>query len=92
VIMSAVHPISATPSSSFARTTPNGRFCARHSLTISLYRGSKMCKGKGTPGSKTKSRGNRGSSVLTKSLRFGVAPAGRVVRLYAVLDLPLPED
>jgi hypothetical protein len=58
--------MSATPSED-ARTTPNGFFCSRHSAIISLYRGSKMCSGNGTPGSSTSSSGKIGNSELTAS-------------------------
>src|SRR5437588_10708604 len=56
--------MSATPSED-ARTTPKGFFCSRHSAIISLYRGSKMCSGRGTPGSSTSSSGKMGNSELT---------------------------
>ena len=64
-MISAVQPISATPSED-ARTTPNGFFCSRHSAIISLYRGSKMCSGSGTPGSNTSSSGKIGNSELKR--------------------------
>src|ERR1035437_7099331 len=63
-MISAVQPISATPSDD-ARTTPNGFFHSRHSAIISRYRGSKICSGKGTPGSSTRSSGKMGNSEFT---------------------------
>jgi hypothetical protein len=58
--------MSATPSED-ARTIPKGFFCSRHSAIISLYRGSKMWSGSGTPGSSTNSRGKMGNSELKAS-------------------------
>src|SRR6185369_15322939 len=43
-------------------------FPRRMSRSICLYRGSKMCKGRGTPGNSTTGRGKSGSSCSPRTL------------------------
>src|SRR5215469_12931711 len=85
--MTAVHPTSANAFSR-ARIMPKGVLCARHSATSSLYRGSKICKGRGAPGKSTTSSGNRGSKLtqaILSVLWYGSKPV-RCIRLQH-LDL-----
>src|ERR1035441_10103330 len=57
--ISHAQPMSRSPSSD-SHTIPNSRPSLRHSPIIFLKRSAKMCSGTSSPGSATRSSGNRG--------------------------------
>src|SRR6266536_3872996 len=84
-MISAVQPM-FTKLSSFVRTMPNGRFWSTHSITISLYRGSKCAEAGGRREAAPDPAGKAATRAQSRDFHWKIL-AGRSVDCTPRLDL-----